>query len=339
MRNYVWTTLLTLTVLGASPQVTSAEGLLSNVSKGLGEVVEETVEAVEQTTPDVTVDLGITSVSTEQSVEVNAPLVDASVSSEEGIFVDTIVEADVTKEEGISIKAPIAEVNVTPEAKVEVKTPIAKANVSPTDGIEVTSPVVNTELSTNEISVSTPVVEVRTPSAEVTPTTPVEIEESQPEETPPPVAEEQVQLPPTTAQEREELTFIEAPTELERTPVTTAVPVQETMEIVPSVSLAEEPVVQQEVSLIDLPVYEWFTPIQGETTTSTNASSNSFTSGLSNPVGSGGSAVSAVLVIPDWYETERATRFAGHVKLLYDQWMNAPPSQPPQSTSFFHTFG
>lgn len=330
MRKFILTTLLAASAVGFIPQAASAEGLLSSVGKTVGEVVEDTSSTVEKVTPDVKVEVADSEVDTSDGIEISTPVAEISATEEQGLEVTAakeVIEATVSSKEGIEVKTPVAKVKVTEETKIEVSTPIVSTEIDVKDAeVKISTPIISTDIDPVEtvVEIETPV--IQTPSLDET-------------------GEEVAQTNPVTEQENQ--------TDQQQPVISTpAVPVEEvslSSRVIPlteeSVKVEIEPFISNELN--ELPdsstnqnsgavdvAFEKLQQAKSQDFTTGLSSSSSLT-GLSMPLASSGGNYIATVSDEEIYNYFAKVSFIRHVYAQSDQWSHAPPSPPPQVSSFF----
>lgn len=330
MRKFILTTLLAASAVGFIPQAASAEGLLSSVGKTVGEVVEDTTSTVEKVTPDVKVEVADIEVDTSEGVEISTPVAEVSATEEQGLEITAakeVVEAKVSSKEGIEAKTPVAKVKVTEETKVEISTPIVSTEIEVKDPeVKISTPIISTDIDPveTEVEIETPVVQKPSPDQ-----TEEEVAQTNP-------ATEQV----NQTDQQQPVTF------------TPAISIEEVSLSSQAISLTEEPVkveiepfisnelnelpdssANQNSSAVDIAL-EKLQQAKSQDFTTGISSSSSLT-GLSTPLASSGGNYIATVSDEEFYNYFAKVSFIRHVYALSDQWSHAPPSPPPQVSSFF----
>ncbi|WP_227396316.1 hypothetical protein [Jeotgalibacillus aurantiacus] len=346
---------------------------VSSVVETVDETVDPVVKTVEETLPDVKVDAGVAEVDTSEGINVETPVADASVSSDEGIGVETsVADVNVSAEEGVSVDSSVADASVSTDLELKAETPVADANVSLVEGVEVDTSIADASVSLDEgVKVETPVadadvslnegIEVSTPVADATvsvednieietPVADVEVVEESPAEATP--AEETAA--PVIQNETESNTFKEENksdnNEQNITPEVETEPVQAASAPVERPAVTDtgftddsdvvfEPATQQEnddVRSENPDQSSNFTmPKEATVTASPTFSGGGASSGPANAVGGSATAVAGVLFDQTFVIEQVQISAYSSERLLFDQWLNAPPSQPPKSSSFF----
>lgn len=330
MRKFILTTLLAASAVGFIPQAASAEGLFSSVGKTVGEVVENTTSTVEKVTPDVKVEVADIEVDTSEGVEISTPVAEVSATEEQGLEVtaaNEVVEAKVSSKEGIEAKTPVAKVKVTEETKIEVSTPIVSTELEVKDPeVKISTPIISTDSDPVETEV-----EIETPVAQTPPLEQTEEEVAQTE----PVAEQENQTdqqqsvlstPAVSVEEgslsSQALPLIDEPAKVEIEPFNS----DESNEV--SESSTSQNAVAVDVALAKLQQAK-------SQDVTTGISSSSSLTGLSTPLASSGGSYIATVSDEEFYNYFAKVSFIRHVFALSDQWSHAPPSPPPQVSSFF----
>lgn len=329
MRKFILTTLLAASAVGFIPQAASAEGLLSSVGKTVGEVVEDTTSTVEKVTPDVKVEVADSEVDTSEGVEISTPVAEVSATVEQGLEVAAakeMVEATVSSKEGIEAKTPVAKVKVTEETKIEVSSPIVSTEVEVKEPeVKISTPIISIDIDPieTEVEIDTPV--AQTPSLDQT--------------------EEVAQINPVTEQENQ--------TDQQQSVISTpGVSVEEVSLSSRTIPLTEEPMkveiepfisnelnelpdssTNQNAGEVDVAL-EKIQQAKSQDFTTGISSSSSLT-GLSTPLASSGGNYIATVSDEEFYNYFAKVSFIRHVYALSDQWSHAPPSPPPQVSSFF----
>ncbi|MGD6877724.1 hypothetical protein [Bacillus infantis] len=309
--------------------------------------VEETVKTV--TKPIITVEkdknaeeksLVNINLSEDPSLKVDAKIAEASVS--DSISVKTPV-ADAKVGDSIKVKTPVADVDVSDS--ISVKTPVVDAEVG--DSIKVNTPVADVDVS-DSISIKTPAadigagdpIKVNTPAAEngrtdsISTTTPADgmaAADTPANQTEPDsdfekksvmsdvVTDGLSQPEPLAADASQQFFGPSAITEA----ATSAENGNKSNNDAAEKAPAEKPV-QAAISYVP---------------------ANSGTNG-SSTTASGGQSAAGGAALPFMYfsgaplldaMSEKAARY-GAVAFFHDQWLNAPPSQPPQESFFLHVF-
>ncbi|AYC30533.1 hypothetical protein [Paenisporosarcina cavernae] len=238
---------------------------------------------------------------------------------------DITVETDVisvTTDEEISISTPVADVKTTSEKGIQVSTPIAEIEATPDIQVTVDTPVVETKVSPSTVQVETPVMDADPDSKER-----ISIDVSTPsvEEEPFVQQDEQVENPSMP---------LKNPENVEKT-----VPVSKLRLMEDKVVAKEtQPIAKrEEANPVKVPIDSMDWHRQKEIGIQPSPLSGGFQQGQSSIGGSATSSSIFVGTLPNELalETTVQVQLAEQSRVMYDQWMNAPPSQPPQTLSFF----
>ncbi|TYS62128.1 hypothetical protein FZD47_18790 [Bacillus infantis] len=311
--------------------------------------------------PSIKVDAKIAEASVSDSISVKTPVADAEVG--DSIKVNTPV-ADVDVSDSISVKTPVVDAEVgdsikvnTPVADVDVsdsisvKTPVVDAEVG--DSIKVNTPAVDVDVS-DSISVKTPAADigagdstkVNTPSADNGRTDSISI--TTPADT---------NIPDGMAAADTPAYQTEPDSVNDKTPVKSdGVLTDGLSQPEPLAADASEQFFGSSAVTGTAPSAESGNKFQNKATDKAPAEkpvqaaiayvpANSGTNGTSTTA-SGGQSASSGAALPSIYfagvpmidaMSEKAARYSA-VAFFHDQWLNAPPSQPPQTTFFLHVF-
>jgi hypothetical protein len=309
------------------PSFASADGgLLGSVLNQPEEIVETVTEEVANTSSQVEEALPIETDQIEpiqsvtnvvESVNNSTKKVTATVASEE-----PILEVNISEAPSIKVNTNVVETEVSNTPKVKVDTPIVKVEVA--DTVEV-----NTEVESEpEISVQTPVVKVESPAPSET-TTEKEVIET-------PNVDVEIAEPP-----------------VERVKQGTN-PIQVNEKVKPQSSRTLEIGEVQDEVVIGKERIDFVAAVEPKTDEPNNASSiplpmneptnfeqvkvtPTFQSGPSTQQNSGattGVATVAMLNRIDITTQSGTLSYLGKTRLFFNQWLNAPPSQPPQHSLF-----
>ncbi|WP_306009502.1 hypothetical protein [Bacillus sp. MMSF_3328] len=315
--------------------------------------VEETVKTV--TKPIITVEkdenaeeksLVNINLSEDPSIKVDAKIAEASVS--DSISVKTpVVDAEVG--DSIKVNTPVADVDVSDS--ISVKTPVVDAEVG--DSIKVNTPAADVDVS-DSISVKTPAADigagdstkVNTPSADNGRTDSISI--TTPADT---------NIPDGMAAADTPANQTEPDSVNDKTPVKSdGVATDGLSQPEPLAADASEQFFGSSAESGTAPSAESGNKFQNKATDKAPAEkpvqaaiayvpANSGTNGTSTTA-SGGQSASSGAALPSIYfagvpmidaMSEKAARYSA-VAFFHDQWLNAPPSQPPQTTFFLHVF-
>ncbi|OXT17679.1 hypothetical protein B9K06_10250 [Bacillus sp. OG2] len=311
--------------------------------------------------PSIKVDAKIAEASVSDSISVKTPVADAEVG--DSIKVNTPV-ADVDVSDSISVKTPVVDAEVgdsikvnTPVADVDVsdsisvKTPVIDAEVG--DSIKVKTPVADVDVS-DSISVKTPAADigagdstkVNTPSADNGRTDSISI--TTPADT---------NIPDGMAAADTPANQTEPDSVNDKTPVKSdGVATDGLSQPEPLAADASEQFFGSSAESGTAPSAESGNKFQNKATDKAPAEkpvqaaiayvpANSGTNGTSTTA-SGGQSASSGAALPSIYfagfpmidaMSEKAARYSA-VAFFHDQWLNAPPSQPPQTSFFLHVF-
>ena len=338
---------------------------VSKVVEVTDSVVEPVAETVEKVVPETDLDLGAAKVSTSsEGQSIKTPVAEVKASSKEGVAVDTaVVDVKASIDEGVKVDSSVADVDVTEDLDVKVDTPVAKVETSVQEGVKVKTPVAKVDTSLQEgIKVDTVVADVEvTDSPDVKVETPVvdtDISVNQPEVDAKPNPSIKPDEPTTEKIVPSQGSGVATPNK--------SVEIEQTREA-PSVS--SETIMQQAASThsekvgpmtgVNEQVKAWVEPevdtvkqIQSTFTdeqteaplseriparfkqdistvpTTPSMTTTGQASGSANA--SGGSAVSGVLFSIGNIDRLDDMVTVSTVVTYYDQWLNAPPSQPPK---------
>ncbi|MGD6893922.1 hypothetical protein [Bacillus infantis] len=311
--------------------------------------------------PSIKVDAKIAEASVSDSISVKTPVADAEVG--DSIKVNTPV-ADVDVSDSISVNTPVVDAEVgdsikvnTPVADVDVsdsisvKTPVADAEVG--ESIKVNTPVADVDVS-DSISVKTPAADigagdstkVNTPSADNGRTDSISI--TTPADT---------NIPDGMAAADTPANQTEPDSVNDKTPVKSdGVATDGLSQPEPLAADASEQFFGSSAKSATAPSAESGNKFQNKATDKAPAEkpvqaaiayvpANSGTNGTSTTA-SGGQSASSGAALPSIYfagvpmidaMSEKAARYSA-VAFFHDQWLNAPPSQPPQTPFFLHVF-
>ena len=301
------------------PTFASADGgLLGSVLNQPEEIVETVTEEVANTTSQVEDVLPIEADQIEpipavtnvvESVNNSTKKVTATVASEK-----PILEVNISEAPAIKVNTNVVETEISNTPKVKVDTPIVKVEVA--DTVEVDTE----EESEPEIAVQTPVVKVESPAPLET-TTEKEVIET-------PNVDVEIAEPPAES--------VKQGTN----------PIQENKKVKPQSSrtleigeVQDEVVIEKErndfVAAVEpksIPL-----PMKEPTNFEQVKVTPTFQSGPSTQQNSGattGVATVAMLNGIDMTTQSGALAYLRKTRLFFDQWLNAPPSQPPQHSLF-----
>jgi hypothetical protein len=284
--------------------------------------------------------------SEEPSIKVDAKIAESSVS--DSISVKTPV-ADAEVGDSITVNTPVADVEVSDS--ISVKTPVADAEVG--DSINVKIPVADVDMS-DSISIKTPVadigagdsIKVKTPSADNGRTDSISV--TTPADT---VIPDDKATADTPADQTEpDLNLIEASV------ITDGDLNDGLSQPEPLAADASEQFFGPSAGSVTAPSAESGNKFQNNATEKAPAEkpvqaaiayvpANSGTNGTSTTA-SGGQSATGGAALPSIYfagvpmfdaMSEKAARY-GAVAFYHDQWLNAPPSQPPQTSFFSYVF-
>jgi hypothetical protein len=302
--------------------------------------------------PSIKVDAKIAESSVSDSISVKTPVADAEVG--DSITVNTPV-ADVEVSDSISVKTPVADAEVGDSIKVKI--PVADVDMS--DSISIKTPVVDAEVGdsikvTDSISIKTPVadigagdsIKVKTPSADNGRTDSISV--TTPADT---VIPDDKATADTPADQTEpDLNLIEASV------ITDGDLNDGLSQPEPLAADASEQFFGPSAGSVTAPSAESGNKFQNNATEKAPAEkpvqaaiayvpANSGTNGTSTTA-SGGQSATGGAALPSIYfagvpmfdaMSEKAARY-GAVAFYHDQWLNAPPSQPPQTSFFSYVF-
>ncbi|MDT0160847.1 MULTISPECIES: hypothetical protein [Bacillaceae] len=296
-------------------------------------------DSISVKTPVVNAEVG-------DSIKVNTPVADVDVS--DSISVKTpVVDAEVG--DSIKVKTPVADVDVSDS--ISVKTPVVDAEVG--DSIKVNTPAADVDVS-DSISVKTPAADigagdstkVNTPSADNGRTDSISI--TTPADTNVPDGMTAADTPANQT---------EPDSVNDKTPVKSdGVLTDGLSQPEPLAADASEQFFGSSAETGTAPSAESGNKFQNKATDKAPAEkpvqaaiayvpANSGTNGTSTTA-SGGQSASSGAALPSIYfagvpmidaMSEKAARYSA-VAFFHDQWLNAPPSQPPQTTFFLHVF-
>ncbi|MEF7563901.1 hypothetical protein V4V35_12875 [Bacillus infantis] len=296
-------------------------------------------DSISVKTPVVNAEVG-------DSIKVNTPVADVDVS--DSISVKTpVVDAEVG--DSIKVNTPVADVDVSDS--ISVKTPVVDAEVG--DSIKVNTPVADVDVS-DSISVKTPAADigagdstkVNTPSADNGRTDSISI--TTPADT---------NIPDDMAAADTPANQTEPGSVNDKTPVKSdGVATDGLSQPEPLAADASKQFFGSSAEYGTAPFAESGNKFQNKATDKAPAEkpvqaaiayvpANSGTNGTSTTA-SGGQSASSGAALPSIYfagvpmidaMSEKAARYSA-VAFFHDQWLNAPPSQPPQTTFFLHVF-
>lgn len=319
------------------PTFASADGgLLGSVIKQPSDIVKTVTEGVEETTSQVeemqpiktdqgesikpvtkiveTVDETTQKVT--ETVNDNQPIVEVNVSKEPSIKVNAgIIETEVSETPKVKADTPILEVNVSDKVKVDAaETVVVEADAEDVQ-VEDTTPKTSEELPVGAVETE-PSTTGNEPPATDTPEVPVvEIPEMEKQDTLPIQVIDKVK-PESLAQPVIGATSQEA----EVTPQST----ENSFEVESSNDVTGN------IGPISIPMKE---PTKYEQLKVIPT----FQSGPSTPTGPSGAVGALTIALLDnqiLSEPNETLAFHGMSRTFFDQWLNAPPSQPPQKTPF-----
>jgi hypothetical protein len=310
----------------------------------------------------IKVNTPVADVDVSDSISVKTSVVDAEVG--DSIKVKTPV-ADVDVSDSISVKTPVVDVDV--DDSIKVSTPVADADVSDSisvktpvvdaeagDSIKVNTPVADADVS-DSISIKTPVadigasdsIEVNTPSADNGWTDSISIN--------PPAAD----IPDGKATADTPAKQTDSEVNLDEATVVSDGDINEFSQparITPMAVDASQQLFGSSAKAVTVPSAESGKKFQKNATEKAPSEepvqaaiayvpANSGTNGTSTTA-SGGQSASGGAALPSMYfagvpmieaMSEKAARY-GEVAFFHDQWLNAPPSQPPQESFFSYVF-
>ncbi|MCP1156844.1 hypothetical protein [Bacillus infantis] len=296
-------------------------------------------DSISVKTPVVNAEVG-------DSIKVNTPVADVDVA--DSISVKTpVVDAEVG--DSIKVNTPVADVDVSDS--ISVKTPVVDAEVG--DSIKVNTPAVDVDVS-DSISVKTPAADigagdstkVNTPSADNGRTDSISI--TTPADT---------NIPDGMAAADTPANQTEPDSVNDKTPVKSdGVATDGLSQPEPLAADASEQFFGSSAETGTAPSAESGNRFQNKATDKAPAEkpvqaaiayvpANSGTNGTSTTA-SGGQSASSGAALPSIYfagvpmidaMSEKAARYSA-VAFFHDQWLNAPPSQPPQTSFFLHVF-
>lgn len=345
---------------------------VSKVVEVTDSAVEPVVETVEKVVPEADLDLGAAKVSTSSEGQtITTPVAEVKASSKEGVAVGTaVVDAKASTDEGVMVDSSVADVNATEDLDVKVETPVAKVETSVEDGVKIKTPVAKVETSLQEgIKVDTVVADVEvTDSLDVkveTPAVDADVSVKQPKV--------DVETKPIRSIKSEEIVpsqesglstpddSVEVERTVEATPVTnenitqqnvlkhskkirpmTGVNQQVKAWVKPQDEQVKETqptftTEQPEAPISEpIPVQATFKQDVSTPPTSPSTTTTGQASGSASPFG--GSAVFGVLFSSGDIDSLDDMVTVSTVVTYYDQWLNAPPSQPPKKPSFFAAY-
>lgn len=310
------------------PTFASADGgLLGSALNQPAEIVETVTEEVANTTSQVEEVLPM--IETEkiepiqsvkkvvESINKTTQKVTTTVADEE-----PILEVNISEAPSIKVNTSVLEAEVSKTPKVNVDTPIVKVEVA--DTVEVDTE----EESEPEIAVQTPVVKVESPAPSET-TTGKEVIET-------PIVDVEIVEPPVESikqgtnpiQENEKVKPQSLPSPIIGDVQEEMGIEQGSIDIVAEVESKKE--TPKQAIAIPLPMNEPTIFEQVKVTPT-------FQSGPSTQTNSGsttGVATVATFNGMDITTQSGTLTYIGKTRLFFDQWLNAPPSQPPQDTPF-----
>ncbi len=296
-------------------------------------------DSISVKTPVVNAEVG-------DSIKVNTPVADVDVS--DSISVKTpVVDAEVG--DSIKVKTPVADVDVSDS--ISVKTPVVDAEVG--DSIKVNTPAADVDVS-DSISVKTPAADigagdstkVNTPSADNGRTDSISI--TTPADT---------NIPDGMAAADTPANQTEPDSVNDKTPVKSdGVATDGLSQPEPLAADASKQFFGSSAEYGTAPFAESGNKFQNKATDKAPAEkpvqaaiayvpANSGTNGTSTTA-SGGQSASSGAALPSIYfagvpmidaMSEKAARYSA-VAFFHDQWLNAPPSQPPQTSFFLYVF-
>jgi len=318
------------------PTFASAEGgLLGSVIKQPSDIVNTVTEEVTDTTTQVEEVLPIETDQGESIKPVTKIVETVNETTQkvtETVTEDQpIVEVNVTKEPSIKVNASVIKAEVSKTPKVKVDTPIAEVNVSDTVKVDVADTVkseadaedVQVEVSIPQTSKKLPVGADKAESSEPSTTVnempatdipeviveeqledalPIQVEvKVKPESMPQPVIGETIQEAEVTPQSTENSLEVESSNDVAGNIVPISIPMR-------------EPTKYEQLKVIP-----------------------TFQSSPSTPTGPSGAVGALTIALLDnqiLTEPNETLAFHGMSRTFFDQWLNAPPSQPPQKTPF-----
>ncbi|MGD6843526.1 hypothetical protein ACQCVH_13520 [Bacillus infantis] len=304
----------------------------------------------------------VADVDVSDSISVKTPVVDAEVG--DSIKVKTpVVDADVS--DSISAKTPVVDAEVGDSIKV--KTPVVDADVS--DSISIKTPVVDAEVG-DSFKVKTPVADVVTDSISIK--TPAAVNGAgDPIKVSMPSAEngriDSISInTPADADSPDGKTTADTPAEqtnsgvnLDEASAMSDGDINEFSQparITPMAVDASQQLFGSSAKAVTAPSAESGNKFQDNAAEKAPAEkpvqaaiayvpANSGTNG-SSTTASGGQSATGGAALPSMYfagvpmtdaMSEKAARY-GAIAFFHDQWLNAPPSQPPQTSFFLHVF-
>lgn len=312
------------------PSFASADGgLLGSTLSQPTEIVNTVTEEVANTTSQVEKALPIKTEQEESLQPVTAIVknvtettqkVTKAVESEE-----PIVEVKVSTSPSVKVNAGVVEAEVSKTPKVKVDTSIAKVEVA--DTVKVDTEVVQAEVEREpQISVKTPVVDVES-SVPTQSTTDKEIRVT-------PVPETEVTELPVEKMKQEVPPVIKSKNEIVKPDISKQLIIDEEQgDVLNETSLNERSLnveTDKPKNALPLPMK---VPINYEQVQAT-PTFQSGPSTLSNSSLTMGSMTFAVLDGYDVSNPNGTMAYFGKTRLFFDQWLNAPPSQPPQHSLF-----
>lgn len=344
------------------PSTALADGLLGSATEKVTSTVKETVplqrseksqdqsgqQNNDKAKPKDASLLGTVTGAVEETVKtVTKPII--TVEKDENAEEKSLVNINLSEDPSIKVDAKIAEASVSDS--ISVKTPVADAEVG--DSIKVNTPVADVDVS-DSISVKTPAADigagdstkVNTPSADNGRTDSISI--TTPADT---------NIPDGMAAADTPANQTEPDSVNDKTPVKSdGVATDGLSQPEPLAADASEQFFGSSAESGTAPSAESGNKFQNKATDKAPAEkpvqaaiayvpANSGTNGTSTTA-SGGQSASSGAALPSIYfagvpmidaMSEKAARYSA-VAFFHDQWLNAPPSQPPQTSFFLHVF-
>ena len=297
MQKRIWQTVILFGVLSI-PSFASAEGgLLKNTLTTTTDIVETTTNQVVETTSKVDEVL---------PVETNEPV---------SALVETVNETTQSVTKNVTDEKPLVEVKLSEKPSIKVNANVIEAEVS-------TKPVLKVESPVSEIKVTEPVqVDVETKNIP----TDVKVEEVEPiKETSSTVIEKAV---------GSDVVETKKPTIAEPNVKPESVGIFEETET-EGIQLSSEDTKTEEFDLQnELP----FVPFRGMENIEQIKVIPTIPSGPSTQNSPSSTNIGLTLGVFNTFEVDQSYKtfsYFGKERLFFDQWLNAPPSQPPQSSLF-----
>lgn len=306
------------------PSFASADGgLLGSTLSKSTEVVNTVTEEVASTTSQVEEAMPIEA-EQEESIQPVTAIVETVTETTQDVVkaVESekpIVEVKVSTSPSVKVNTGVVEAEVSQTPKVKVDTNIAKVEVA--DTVKVDTEVVQAEVKRDpQITVQTPVVDVESsvPTQSTTEKEILDTPVSENEVTEPPVDQLKQEVPPVKTNEIEKPDNLrqliigesqdEALNETSRTERSSNVETDKPKNVLP----------------IPMKMPTNYEQVQVTPTFQSGPST------LSNSSLSTGSMMFAMLEGYDVTNQNGTMAYIGKTRLFFDQWLNAPPSQPPQ---------